>query len=63
MIFKYTIWAIVLMIALGGMLMITAASLREDELKQQCERVEHGIFLTIRNKSLCLKSNAVIWSK
>jgi hypothetical protein len=61
--FKYLIWASVLMIALGSMLMITAASMREDEIKQQCENVEHGKFLTVRNKSLCLKSDAIIWIK
>ena len=62
-IFKYLIWASVLMMVIGGMLMITAASMREDENKQQCENVEHGKFLTVRNKSLCLKSDAIIWIK
>lgn len=64
MIFKYLIWASVLMMmVVGGMLMITAAFIREDENKQQCENVEHGKFLTVRNKSLCLKSDAIIWIK
>jgi len=63
MIFKYIIWGIVLVMSLGGMLMITGASMREDKMKQQCENVEHGKFLTVRNKSLCLKSDSIIWIK
>ena len=63
MISKYIIWSIVLVMTLGGMLLITGVSMREDELKQQCERVEHGKYITLRNKSLCIKSDAVIWVK
>ena len=62
-IFKYTMWVIVLMISLGGMLLITCVAIQDDENKQQCENVDHGKFLTVRNKSLCLKSDTVIWIK
>lgn len=66
MIFKYILFATLLAIALitlGSMLLITGAAMRDDENKQQCENVAHGKFLIIRSKSICLKSDAIIWIK